>query len=303
MAEPVISENLLRELRRFNLYPLEDRQLYDLRAKVESRFLSSSTNLDPKQDAKFAVLLYGLALKSLETEATSTPSAPSANKSDDSAVFISLDALSNLELFGHTLAAEILSNKLMPLSKVKEWFNQQTRLSHIAIADRMIALGQELRHERVNFARTIISKLSDFEPEEAVSFFKRNGTKKGQMTFFTLEKIMTGNYGAKCRNEFINPESLEKISYFSETIPSYPDIELVTDVALHLKSMDPLVMEKVLCAISKLAESIDQPLLKEVIPLAESPTQSLSKAAMDIIAKFGKQKSGGSFRRTFQSSS
>ncbi len=299
MAEPVKSENLLRELRRFNLYPLEDRQLYDLRAKVESRFLSTSTSLDPKQDAKFAVLFYGLALKSLETEATSTPSAPSANKSDDSAVFISLDALSNLELFGHTLAAEILSNKLMPLSKVKEWFNQQTRLSHIAIADRMIALGQELHHERKNFARTIISKVSEFEPEEAVSFFKENGTKKGQMTFFTLEKIMTGNYGIKCRNEFINPESLEKISYFSETIPSYPDIELVTDVALHLKSMDPLVMEKVLCAISKLAESIDQPLLKEIIPLAESPTQSLGKAAMDIIAKFGKQKSGAAFAGLF----
>ncbi|SMF01161.1 class I adenylate cyclase [Desulfovibrio gilichinskyi] len=299
MAESVNNENLLRELRRFNLYQLEDRQLYELRSKIESRFPYPAVNSNPQQDAKFAVLFYGLAIKSLETEATSTPSTPSANKSDDSAVFISLDALSNLDLLGHTLAAEILSNKLMPLSKVKEWFNRQTQTSHIAIADRMIALGHKLHHERENFARTIISKVSDFEPEKAVCFFKENGTKKGQMTFFTLEKFMTGNYGSKCRNEFINPESLEKISYFSETVPPYPEIELVTDVALHLKSMDPLVMEKVLFAISKLAESIDQTLLKEIIPLAKSPTLSLGKAAMDIIAKFGKQKSGAAFAGLF----
>lgn len=299
MAEQVKNETLLRELRRFNLYPPEERQLYDLRSKVESIFLDSVKVSNHQQHAKFAVLFYGLVLKSLAVETTSTPVPSSANKSDDSAVFISLDALSNLELFGHTLAAEILLNKLMPLSKVKEWFNRQTKTSHIAIADRMIAMGHNQHNERENFARLIISKAAGFEPEEAACFFKENGTDKGQMTFFTLEKFMTGNYGTKCRNEFINPNSLEKISFFLETIPSYHDTELVADIALHLRSMDPLVMEKVLCAISRLTETIDTTLLKEIIPLTESPTLSLGKAAMDIIAKFGHKKSGPIFAEIF----
>ncbi|SDK31193.1 adenylate cyclase, class 1 [Maridesulfovibrio ferrireducens] len=299
MSEPVKHDTLLRELRRFNLYPPEERQLFDLRSKVESRFLVPDRIFNPQQTARFAVLLYGLALKSLEAETSSTVSSPSAYKTEDSAVDICLDALSNLDLFGRTLAAEILSCKLMPLSKVKEWFNRQTETSHIAVADRMLALSHDLPQERKKLAQAIISKVSDFDPEEAVTFFKKNGTHKGQLTFFTLEKFMSGNYGSKCRKELTQPESLEQISFYSGTVPSYPDNELVTDVALHLRTMDPLIMEKVLCAINRLAESIDNNLLKEIMPLAESPTLSLGKAAMNIIAKFGCRKSGPIFAQLF----
>ncbi|OEU70201.1 MAG: adenylate cyclase [Desulfovibrio sp. S3730MH75] len=299
MDETEKQDTLLRELRRLNLYSPEERQLYDLRAKIEPRFIAAEETLSSPREAKFAVLFYGLASKSLEAAQSATPSSSSSSKDNDSAADICLDALCNLGLLGNTLAADILCNKLMPLSRVKDWFKRQTNLSLIAVADRMIALNYENIPERINVAKQVIASAAALDPESTALFFKDNGTSKGQMTFFTLENFMSGTYGTKCREELINPESLEKISFYAQSIPSYPDHELASDVALHLRSMDPLVMEKVLLAISRLAESIDKNLLKEIIPLAESPTQLLSKAALDIIAKYATGKKGSIFAELF----
>ncbi len=301
MDETEKQDTLLRELRRLNLYPPEERQLYDLRAKIEPRFIAAGETLASPREAKFAVLFYGLAIKSLEEAQSATPSSSSSSssKDNDSSADICLDALSNLGLFGNTLAADILCNKSMPLSRVKDWFKRQTNLSLVAVADRMIALNYDNIPERINIAKQVVTSAAALDPESTALFFKDNGTSKGQMTFFTLENFMSGNYGTKCREELINPESLEKISFYAQSIPSYPDHELVSDVALHLRSMDPLVMEKILITISRLAESIDRNLLKEIIPLAEFPTQALSKAALDIIAKYAAGKRGSIFAELF----
>ncbi|WP_051676932.1 class I adenylate cyclase [Maridesulfovibrio frigidus] len=301
MDETEKQDTLLRELRRLNLYPPEERQLHDLRAKIEPRFIAAGETLSSPREAKFSVLFYGLATKSLEAAQSSTTvsSSPSSSKENDSAADICLDALCNLGLLGNTLAADILCNKLMPLSRVKDWFKRQTNLSLVAVADRMIALNYDNIPERINVAKHVITSAAALDPESTALFFKDNGTSKGQMTFFTLENFMSGNYGTKCREELINPESLEKIGFYAQSIPSYPDHELVSDIALHLQSMDPLVMEKILISISRLAESIDKSLLKEIIPLAKSPTQALSKAALNIIAKYAASQKGSIFAELF----
>ena len=58
-------------------------------------------------------------------------------------------------------------------------------------------------------------------------------------------------------------------------------------------------MEKVLRAVERLADELDEELLKEIMPLAKSPSLPLAKAGMDIMVKFGGNKRGRIFVQLF----
>lgn len=58
-------------------------------------------------------------------------------------------------------------------------------------------------------------------------------------------------------------------------------------------------MEKVLRAVERLADEVDDSSMKMIIPLARSPHLPLTKAALDVIAKFGNSKRGRIFSQLF----
>ncbi|CCO22488.1 class I adenylate cyclase [Maridesulfovibrio hydrothermalis] len=302
MAEQVIFDTLLRELRRLNLYPPEERQLKDLRSKIERKFDNSDNSPEDIDAGKYAVLLYGLALKALEAEAEENKKISYAPEKEDSATIICLDYLALMGTCGRMLAAQILCNKLLPLPQVKEWLSQKPDRITIAVADRMLALEAADVPKRVKLAQSITEKASAMNIADATCFFKVNGTRKGQLTFRTLENFMTGRYGLECRRRLIHPETLEEITTCTESMPSYPDKNLVEDVAFHLRTMDPIVMEKVLRTVERLADEVDSATLKEIIPHTLSPSLPLAKAAMDVIAKFGRSKRGRIFAQIFNES-
>lgn len=302
MAEQAIHDTLLRELRRLNLFPPEERQLKELRSKIERKFSKPENSPADPEAGKYAVLLYGLALKALEADAEETRKDPYGPDKTDSATAICLDTLALMGPCGKTMAAKILCNKLLPLSKVKEWLEQKPYRISIPVADRIIAIDRVETPERIKLAESIISKAGTFDVKDTTSFFKTNGTRKGQMTFSTLENFMSGRYGKDCRKGLTEPESLEEITVCTESMPSYPEKELVTDVAFHLRTMDPIIMGKVLRAVERLADEVDDDTMKEVVPLALSPSLSLAKAAMDVIAKFGDSRRGRIFAQIFNDS-
>ncbi|GEM_PF-3864340 len=302
MAEQIIHDTLLRELRRLNLYPPEERQLKELRSKIERKFSKPENSPEDLDAGKYAVLLYGLALKALEAEAEETRKDPYGPDKEDSATAICLDTLALMGLCGATMAAEILCNKLLPLSRVKEWFEQKPYRISIPVADRIVAIAPAETPERLKLAESIVGKAETFDVNDATSFFKKNGTRKGQMSFRTLENFMSGKYGKDCRKGLTEPDSLEEISVCTDSMPSYPEKTLVTDVAFHLRTMDPIIMEKVLRAIERLADEVDNDTMEEIIPLALSPALPLAKAAMDVIAKFGNSKRGHIFAKIFNDS-
>ncbi|WP_432737936.1 class I adenylate cyclase [Maridesulfovibrio sp. FT414] len=302
MTEQVIQDTLLRELRRLNLYPPEVRQLGELRSKIEERVKNARSPGDDLDLSKYTVMLYGMALKSLEADASEGRKSSYAQEDDDYAPFICLDALSVLGICSRTMAAELLCNKLLPFSRLKQWFEEKPDAVAVSVADRIVALNPANALERVNYARSVIAKASSFERNRAVAFFKGNGTRKGQLTFSTLENFMSGNFGTECRRSLSEPQTLEEISECTESMPSYPEIALVQDVAFHLRTMDPVIMKKVLRAVERLADEVDDETMKQVIPLAMSPSLFLAKAAMDVIAKFGGRRRGRIFARVFNGS-
>ena len=74
---------------------------------------------------------------------------------------------------------------------------------------------------------------------ESMDFFSSNGTRKGELSLQTLEKFMTGNYGKTCREKLHSPDCLEDISFCTETMPPYPDKEIINDISFHLKNNGP----------------------------------------------------------------
>ena len=302
MPEQLTQDTLLRELRRLNLYPPEDRQLSDLRSKIESRINESRAPSRDFELAKYAVLLYGMAQKSLDSGASESRKKSSDGESDDSTPYICIDSLARLGLCGRTMAADILCNRLLPLSHVRNWFEDREVQLTIGVADRMIALSPPDAEERVKLARTVIERASELTGDEAARFFDTNGTRSGELSFCTLESFMSGTYGKQCRKSLNEPETLEEISNCAESMPSYPEKELVLDVAFHLRTMDPVIMKKVLTAVERLADEVDDQTLKDIVPLAMSPSIFLAKAAMDVIAKFGGTRRGRIFARVFNES-
>lgn len=302
MDEQVTKDTLLRELRRLNLYPPEVRQLGDLRAKLESRVNESTAPQDDFDITKYGVLLYGIAVKSIEQEASESRQDYSPSAQEDSTPYMCIDALCRMGVCGRTMAAAILCNRLLPLYHVRNWFEGRSPDIAISVADRMLALSPDDVDERIKVARSVIEKASGMSRDEATAFFRINGTRNGEMTFSTLECFMSGTYGNQCRKSLNEPESLEEISACAESMPSYPEKELVLDVAFHLRTMDPIIMKKVLSAVKRLADEVDDRTLKDIAPLAMSPSIFLAKAAMDVIAKFGGSRRGRIFARVFNES-
>ncbi|WP_320170898.1 class I adenylate cyclase [Maridesulfovibrio sp.] len=302
MAAQKTQDTLLRELRRLNLYPPEVRQLKELRAKIEERTGASESSGDVSWSGRYAVLLYGMALKSLETDEAEGLNSLYSSEEEDSVPDICLDVLSRMGVCGRTMAAYLLCNRLLTFSSVQKWFDKTPAPVSIAVADRMVALDPEPAAKRVEFARSVLKKASSMELREAASFFRENGTRKGQLTFTSLESFMRGNFGTGCRRSLNSPESLDEISTCAENMPSYPEKELILDVAFHLRTMDPVIMRKVLEAVERLADELDDRTLKQIVPLAMSPSIFLARAAMDVIAKFGGKRRGRIFSRIFNES-
>ncbi|WP_245577196.1 class I adenylate cyclase [Maridesulfovibrio zosterae] len=302
MPEQVIHDTLLRELRRLNLYPPEERQLKDLRSKIEGKLTRDEINPSDPDFSKYTVLLYGLALKSLESDAETGVKESYSQEENDSATTICLDALAIMGHIGRTLAAKILCNKLFHLSQVKEWLEKKPHGIAISVADRIVATNPAEVPERLEFAKSIIAKAAMFDVADAASFFRKNGTRKGQLTFSTLENFMSGRYGKDCHKGLTEPNTIEEISICTESMPPYPKKELIKDVIFHLRTMDPIVMEQVLRAIERLADEIDDDMMKDIVPLSFSPSLPLAKAAMDIIAKFGNSRRGAIFAKIFNES-
>ncbi|ACS78770.1 class I adenylate cyclase [Maridesulfovibrio salexigens] len=299
MAETETHDTLLGELRRLNLYPPEERQLADLRYKIEGKFNREQTSPDAIESAKYAMLFYGLGLKAIELEAEQSGKISYAPVPEDTTEDICLDYLAQMGPCGRNLAASLICNRLLPFSKVKSWFSRQPVSTAIGVADRMLAIHDDDVPERIKFAESIIEHARKLDLHNSLDFFNKNGTRKGQLTFKSLSKFISGNYGKECRRHLREPESLEEISLCAESMPPYPDGEMVTDISFHLKTMDPIIMEKVLRAVERLADEIDDELLKEIIPLAQSPSLPLAKAAMDIITKFGGSRRGRIFAQIF----
>ena len=302
MAEQVIHDTLLRELRRLNLYPPEERQLKELRSKIEGKLARDECNPSAPDFSKYTVLLYGLALKSLESDAEAGVKKSYSQDESDSATIICLDALTIMGHIGRTLAAKILCNKLFHLSQVKEWLENKPHSIAISVADRIVASNPVELPERLEFAKSVIAKAAMFDVAETTAFFRKNGSRKGQLAFATLENFMSGKYGKDCHKGLTQPDTIEEISVCTESMPPYPKKELIKDVIFHLRTMDPIVMEQVLRAIERLADEVDDDMMKEIVPLSFSPTLPLAKAAMDIIAKFGNSRRGTIFAKIFNES-
>ncbi|NDV25433.1 class I adenylate cyclase [Desulfovibrio sp. JC010] len=299
MAETETHDTLLEELRRLTLYPPEERQLAELRFKIEGKFSRAQNPPDGLESAKYAMLFYGIALKAIEQEAEESKKISFAPEPTDTTAAVCLDNLALMGPCGRNLAALILCNKLLPFSRAKDWFSKQHDKTAIAVADRMPAVHKGDVPERIRFANSVLERASDLDLHKSVDFFARNGTRKGQLTFSSLVKFMSGNYGSTCRERLRVPESLDEITLCTETMPPYPDRELVDDVSFHLKTMDPIIMGKVLRAVVRLADEIDDELLKEIIPLAQSASLPLAKAAMDVLTRFGGARRGRIFAQIF----
>ncbi|TIH17409.1 adenylate cyclase [Marinifilum sp. JC120] len=299
MAETETHDTLLVELRRLNLYPPEERQLAELRYKIDGKFSRTQTPPDGLESARYTMLFYGLGLKAIEREAEQSAKISYAPVPDDTTEDICLDNLSLMGPCGRNLAALLLCNRLLPFSRVKNWFSRQHDKIAIAVADRMLAVHDNDVPERIKFAKSILDLANELGLSESIDLFEKNGTSKGQITFSSLARFMAGNYGKTCRKKLREPESLDEIALCAESMPPYPDNEIVTDVSFHLKTMDPIIMEKVLRAVERLTDEIDDELLKEVLPLAQSPSLPLAKAAMDFLAKFGNSRRGRIFAQIF----
>ncbi|WP_320007487.1 class I adenylate cyclase [Maridesulfovibrio sp.] len=299
MAAIETHDTLLDELRRLTLYPPEERQLAELRYKLEGKFSRAENNPEGLEAAKYGVLLHAMAIKAIVKEAEDSSAISYSPDVSDSTAAICLDYLAQMGICGRNLAALILCHRALPFSRVKEWFASQQDETAIAVADRLLVVNPGDVPERIKFARSQLDKVSELSILESMSFFSRNGTRKGELSLHTLGKFMTGNYGKTCREKLHNPDSLEEISSCTETMPPYPDREIVKDISFHLKTMDPIIMEKVLRAVERLADEIDDDLLKEIMPLAKSPSLPLAKAGMDIMVKFGGTKRGRIFVQLF----
>ncbi|WP_319780977.1 class I adenylate cyclase [Maridesulfovibrio sp.] len=299
MAETETHDTLLEELRRLNIYPPDERQLAELRFKIDAKFSRDQTSPDSLEAAKYATLFYGLAMKALEQEAEQSSKPSLVPETTDSTAAVCLDNLALIGTCGKNLAALILCNRLLPYSRAKEWLSNQKDKTAIAVADRMLAVHTGDVPERIKYAESVLERVANLDLRESVDFFAGNGTRKGQLSFSSLEKFMSGTYGRTCRARLRTPESLEEITLCTETMPPYPDKDMVADVSFHLKTMDPIIMEKVLRAVERLADEIDDELLKEILPLAQSPSLPLAKASMDIITKFAGPRRGRIFAQLF----
>ncbi|NDV21155.1 class I adenylate cyclase [Desulfovibrio sp. JC022] len=299
MAETETHDTLLGELRRLNLYPPEERQLAELRYKIDGKFSRVQTSPDGIESARYAMLLYGLGLKSIELQAEQSGKISFAPVPDDTTEDICLDNLAMMGPCGRNLAALLLCNRLLPFSRIKDWFSRQNDHTAIAVADRMLTVPNDDVPERIKFAKSILDLAKDLDLSKSIDFFEKNGTRKGQLSFSSLARFMAGNYGENCRKQLREPESLDEITLCTDSMPPYPDGEMVSDVSFHLKTMDPIIMEKVLRAVERLADEIDDELLKEVLPLAKSPSLPLAKAAMDFLTKFGDSRRGRIFAQIF----
>ena len=163
----------------------------------------------------------------------------------------------------------------------------------------MLVVHDDSVPERIKFAESILERAEKLDLLNSINFFEKNGTRKGQLAFKSLSRFISGNYGKGCRRQLREPENLDEITLCAESMPPYPDGEMVTDISFHLKTMDPIIMEKVLRAVERLADEVDDELLKEIIPLAQSPSLPLAKAAMDVLTKFGGSRRGRIFAQIF----
>ncbi|WP_419780867.1 class I adenylate cyclase [Maridesulfovibrio sp.] len=299
MAETEKHDTLLEELRRLTIYPPEERQLAELRYKLEGKFSRPENSPQGLEAVKYGVLLHAMAVKAIAKEADDSSISSYKQDESDSTAAICLDYLAMMGICGRNLAALILCHRSLPFSRVKEWFAAQQDKTAIAIADRMLAVNPGEIPERIKYAQSQLDRISDLSMSESMDFFRSNGTRKGELSLQSLEKFMTGNFGKNCRKKLHSPESLEEISFCTETMPPYPDKEIINDISFHLKTMDPIIMEKVLRAVERLADEIDDELLKEILPLAKSPSLPLAKAGMDIVAKFGGSKRARIFIQLF----
>lgn len=302
MVEELTQDTLLRELRRLNLYPPQAHQLEELRLKIEARINRSESPHDDLELARYGALLYGLAIRVLEGDVDEEGLSSSVFEETESVPFICIDMLARIGICGRTMAADLLCNPGLPLLLIRDWFAKIPTGTAISVADRILALSRKDAGDRVALAREVLENATAMERWDAVDFFQRNGTRKGQLTFSTLDNFMTGSYGAQCRKSLNAPETLEEISECADSMPPYPEKELVIDVAFHLRTMDPVIMRKVLRAVERLADEVDDRTLKKIVPLAMSPSIFLAKAAMDVIAKFGGTRRGRIFARVFNES-
>ena len=299
MAETETHDTLLGELRRLNLYPPEERQLAELRFKLDIKFSGTQAPQSGLESAKYAIFIYGLGLKAIELEAEQGGRTTHIAEDDDTTADICLDNLALMGPCGRNLAAQLLCNRLLPFSRVKAWFSRQPDKTAIAVADRMLAVHHGEVPERIKFAESVLELAGDMDISECVDFFNENGTRKGQLTFSSLARFLIGNYGKECREKLFSPQDLNDINVCVDSLPPYPDSGLVDDVSFHLKTMDPIIMEKVLRTVDRLADEIDDELLKEILPLAKSPSLPLAKAAMDVLARFGGSRRGRIFTQVF----
>lgn len=301
MAETETHDTLLGELRRLTLYPPEERQLAELRYKINVKTSRTQTPPDGIESAKYAMLLYGLGLKAIQQEAEESKKISFAPTPEDTTADLCLDNLSLMGPCGKNLAALLLCNRLLPFSRVKNWFSKQHDQVAIAVADRMLVINEDAS-ERVKFAEFILKSAENLDMAQSIDFFKKNGTRPGQLTFSSLTKFMDGNYGKECQQKLYEPERLDQITLCAETMPPYPNTEMVTDISFHLKTMDPIIMEKILRAVERLADDLDDEMLKEILPLAQSPALPLAKAGMDILSKFAGSRRGRLFAQIFNES-
>ncbi|WP_319762193.1 class I adenylate cyclase [Maridesulfovibrio sp.] len=302
MVKTGTNDTLLDELRRLTLYPPEERQLAELRLKIEGKFSDSHNPPDGLESAKYSMLFFGMARKAIEQEAEQGGKISFAPEPTDTTVAICLDNLALMGPCGRNMAAILLCNKLLPFSRVKGWFAEQQDKIAIAVADRMTVIHCADMPERIRFAQSVLERASKLDLHKSIDFFARNGTRKGQLSFSSLGRFMSGKYGKTCREKLRCPESLEEITLCTESMPPYPDKEMLKDISFHLKTMDPIIMEKVLRAVIRFADEIDDELLKEIRQLTGSASLPLAKAALDALIKFGGIGRGKIFAQTFNDS-
>ena len=141
MAATETHDTLLDELRRLTIYPPEERQLAELRYKLEGKFSRADNPPEELKAAKYGVLLHAMAVKAIEKEAEDSGKISYSPVETDSTAAICLDYLAQMGICGRNLAALILCHRSLPFSRVKEWFDSQQDETAVAVADRVLVVN------------------------------------------------------------------------------------------------------------------------------------------------------------------